>query len=118
MKADGDTIVFETSSVGKRDWDVQAYQTGLELEEGAEYKVSFEVKANTDRAIVSVQASITNKDWHNIGLFEDVALTQEFQSFEYTFFVSDSEKDNRIGFIVGGQTGVVTVRNFKLVRVE
>ena len=118
MKADGDTIVFETSSVGKRDWDVQAYQTGLELEEGAEYKVSFEVKANTDKAIVSVQASITNKDWHNIGLFEDVALTQEFQSFEYTFFVSDSEKDNRIGFIVGGQTGVVTVRNFKLVLVE
>ena len=118
MKADGESIVFETSSLGKKDWDVQAYQSGLELEEDVEYKVSFEAKTNGDKAEVSVFASISKRDWHNIGLFEDVSLTKEFQRFEFTFFVCDVEKDNRIGLIVGGQTGIVTVRNFRLVREE
>ena len=119
MKAEGDTIVFQTSQTSDKMWHVQAYQSGLDLEEGAGYTVSFEIKADNDDSVVILQGMISQSDWHEIGLHEDVVLSQQFEKQEFMFWATDVVKDkNRIGFVLGKQTGTVTVRNLVLRRLE
>ena len=117
VQADGEAIVFETFGLGEKVWDVQAYQKGLDFEEDAEYRVSFEIKADRNDVQVDVFASINESDWHNVGLYEEISVTKEFKKYEFTFWASDVVKDkNRIGFVLGFQTATVTVANFSLGR--
>ncbi len=119
MKAEGDAIVFQTSKTGEKAWHVQAYQSGLDLEEGAAYTVSFEIKADKDDSVVILEGKISQSDWHSVGLREEVTLSQQFKQHEFTFWATNVVKDkNRIGFVLGKQTGTVTVRNLVLRRSE
>ena len=119
MKVNGDELIFDVTQTGDEVWHVQAFQAGLDLAEGAAYKVSFEIKAENDRSVVTLQAAINESDWHEIGLHEDISLSQEFEKQEFTFWATDVVKDkNRIGFMLGNQTGKVTVRKLMLQRLE
>ncbi|MFK7768874.1 MAG: family 16 glycoside hydrolase [Mariniblastus sp.] len=114
IKADGDAITFETTTSGDENWHVQAYQAGLNLEEGATYKVTFEIKSS-DSNTVLVTAQINEEDWHNIGLQEEIFAGKDFESHEFTFTATDVVKNkNRIGFVLGDSVGSVSVKNLKL----
>ncbi|QEG25017.1 family 16 glycoside hydrolase [Mariniblastus fucicola] len=119
ISADGESIVFDVTHAGGANWHVQTYQTGLDLEDGAEYKVSFEIKADNDDAMVGVQASINEDDWHSIGFYKEIYPANKFETYEFTFWASDVVRNkNRIGFVIGAQAAKITVRNFSLVRVS
>jgi len=118
IKVDGDAITFTTTETSGENWHVQAYQAGLNLEEGAEYTVTFEIKSPESNGVTLV-AQINEEDWHEIGLHEEFSPGADFEKCEYSFTATDVGKNtNRIGFIVGESKGSVSVKNFKLTKKE
>jgi hypothetical protein len=115
MTVDGDAIVFTVTTPGADAWNVQVFQVNLDLKAGKEYTVTFKAKADAPRSM-NVWAGIDEEDWHNIGLDEAVELTKEFKEFKFTFTPSDVRANkNRIGFIIGGEKGKISVQDVKLV---
>jgi hypothetical protein len=114
MKIEDDSAVFTVTEVDGTDWHVQAVQTNLELTEGKEYQLTFQIKASGERS-VTVAANIDEEDWHAIGLTESLSVGKEFMSCEYTFRAENvSPKKNRISFALGDSKGTVTIKNIAL----
>ena len=118
MEAKGDSIMFKTEEVTETDWHVQAYQAGLNLKEGTEYKATFEMKSPDYATVVIMALSNEPDDYHPIGLAEEFDTDPGFSEFEFTFTATDVVENNRIGFIVGREVGTVHLRNFKLTEVK
>jgi hypothetical protein len=115
MAVEGDAIVFTVTQPGADAWNVQVFQYNLDLKDGKSYEVTFKAKADAPRSM-NVWAGIDEDDWHNIGLDEAVELTKEFKEFKFTFTPGDVRANkNRIGFIIGGEKGKVSVQDVKLV---
>jgi hypothetical protein len=114
IKADGDAIVFTTTETDGTNWHVQAYQIDLDLKEGQEYVVSFEIKGEKAPS-VNLSAGIDQEDWHNIGLQQDIFIGKDFKKEEHTFTATGiAANKNRIGFVLGDYKGTVTVKNMVL----
>ena len=119
MKTDGAGIVFKTDEVTDTDWHVQAYQNGLSLKEGKQYKVSFQMKSPDYSTLVIMAMSHAPDDYHPLGLAEEFQTDPGFSDFEFTFTANDViEGKSRIGFILGRDTGTVVLKNLKMVEVE
>ena len=119
MKADGGTIVFKTEEVTDTDWHVQAYQAGLSLEEGKEYRVTFQMKSPDYSTVVIMAMSNAPDDYHPIGLADEFDTDPGFNDYEFVFTATDIIPGrSRIGFILGRDTGTVVLKNLKLVEVE
>ncbi len=119
ISSTADSIVFETIQTGSEHWHVQAYQAGLDLQEGTDYTLSFEIKANNDGSVSYVLGMINEADWHPIGLYEEVLLNEDFEKHAFKFTATDVVKGNcRVGFVLGDQTGKVTVRNLVLQKMD
>lgn len=114
IKAVDDAIVFTTTEIDGTNWHVQAVQTNLDLKEGQQYVISFEIKAEQPRS-VNVTAGIDQPDWHYFGLDESVFATTEYKPKQFTFTATDVvPKKNRISFVLGEEKGTVYVRNLVL----
>lgn len=114
ISAADEAIVFKVEAVTGTEWHVQAYQVGLDLKNGQEYVVKFQAKGGENRTAILV-AMINKEDWHEIGLHEEISLTKEFKSFEFTFRAQDvAEKMNRIGFELASEKGTVVVKDMTL----
>jgi lysophospholipase L1-like esterase len=114
MKVEGDRIVFETIKKGTENWHIQVYQVGLDLQEGQTYELSFTAQSEAGRTIL-VSGMIDEEDWHSIGLFEETYVGKRPEMFSYTFTASDIRpKNNRVGFVLGDDTGSVSISNFWL----
>lgn len=114
LKAEGDAIAFEVTNVTGTDWHVQAYQVDLDLAEGKEYVVKFQIKASENRSLM-VAAGIDQDDWHGIGLNESLFVGKEYKPYEITFRAENvAPKKNRIGFVLGESKGTVFVKDFTL----
>jgi hypothetical protein len=109
-----DSAVFLTTKTTGENWHVQAYMTGLDLKEGQEYVVKFQAKSPESVPLLVV-AQIHEEDWHEVGLHEQLTLSDEYQDFEVTFTASDVVEGNcRLGFVLGDATGIVYVKDLSL----
>ena len=116
ISSTADSIVWKTENVTGTNWHVQAYQADLNLEEGAEYTVTFKIKS-PDKCTVFLNAMINQEDWHPIGLFEEIYTGQDFEEQSFTFTAADVvENQNRIGFQLGQEKGTVIVKDFRMVK--
>jgi hypothetical protein len=114
MKVEDDAIVFTTKDTTGTDWHVQAYQTGLPLEDGKDYVVKFKMKS-PEKVTLLLVGQVHEPDWHEIGLHEEVRPTEEFEDYEYEFTADNTaEKNNRIGFVLGIDKGAVHVKEMTL----
>lgn len=115
LKADGETIVFNATTLTGTDWHVQVYQVDLDLKEGQAYVLKFEAKS-PERRGANVIAGIDQEDWHEIGLHEEIfAAPVEFKEYSYTFTASDvAPKKNRLGFVLGNEKGTLIIKNMTL----
>lgn len=116
---ENDAITLTVAQAGTENWHVQVYQSGLSLEEGAQYKVTFAIKSDSGDAVVYLQASINEEDWHGVGLQEEISVSEKFTNHEFTFVASDVVRgNNRIGFAIGDQAAKITLRDVRLVPVK
>ncbi len=116
MQVIDDTVVFKTTKTTGENWHVQAYQGGIDLEEGAEYTVRFKMQS-PDNCMVVLLGLINQSDWHEIGLNEEVRPDATLRDYEYTFTARDVVKDNnRIGFELGTDKGTVVIKDVTLIK--
>ncbi len=114
MAVDGDAIVFHTTETTGTDWHVQAYQPHLDLKDDQTYLVKFQMKAAEPVHLLLV-AGINEEDWHEIGLHEEIEPTDEFKDYEFEFTPHNTvENNNRLGFVLGLDKGVVSVKDLTL----
>jgi Carbohydrate binding domain len=114
FKIADDAAVFKVTKTTGTDWHVQAFQVDLDLKEGQDYTVKVKLRAGESRS-VSLVAMIDKDDWHEIGLHEQLNLTKNNQSFEFSFKARGvAEKKNRIGLALGEEKGEVIVQEMSL----
>jgi Carbohydrate binding domain len=114
LKIADDAVVFNPTKLTGSNWHIQAFQVDLDLKEGTEYTLKLKLTASQRRNVLLV-ATIDAPDWHEIGLHEDLSVDKEVRSVEFTFRATRIlDKKNRIGFVMGDETGDLIVKEMTL----
>ena len=105
--------VISLSSVGANSWEPQLVQDGVNIVDGAEYRLRFSAKAEAPRNM-DVYLNTGPPLFRHI-FRQDVALTTEMSDFTYTFTSSIRVRNARLDFNVGTTDENVTIDNVSLV---
>lgn len=113
--------VFDITNPGEADWNVQLKQSGLTLEKGATYKVSFDVKSTKARTIKLALMTAGTYDWYDgadiaLNADEDFTFEKEFTVTKETSDIIDLQIS--MGLIAGVDTpaSVIELDNISLVK--
>lgn len=79
--------VISIENTGNLDWMIQLKQTGITLEKGKKYHVSFKAKSDLDRTIMWALQRDGSKDDNWIPYSDTIKykVNKEYQTFDYTF---------------------------------
>ena len=115
MTEDHGEILLDVTHAGAQNWNVQAFLTQLDLKDGQEYTFTYKIKGDPTRTIAAI-ACIDQDDWHAVGLQEEIELTKDWKEHTTTFKAENVAADakNRIGFMVGSDTGKVWIKDVSL----
>jgi hypothetical protein len=114
LKIADDAAVFNATKLTGTNWHIQVFQDSLDLKEGKEYTLKLKLTASQRRNVLLV-AMIDADDWHEIGLHEDLTVDKVVRPFEFTFRATGIiTKKNRIGFLMGDETGDLIVKEMTL----
>ncbi len=113
---------YSITDVGTADWNVQLKQSGITLEQGQKYRVTFKATSTEDRTIKMAMLTATY-GWYGGA---DIALTKDVtQDVVAEFTVNDPTDANismvvSMGIIAGLPTpaSTVTLSDFSLVKVQ
>ena len=108
-----DVDVHVTKTDGT-DWHVQVHQTGLTLQDGVTYTVTFRAKAEADHEAF-VYAGLDQADWHKVGLETRLHLSPEWKAFRFVFTARGTVPGHsRVSLILGDKPGTVSVADFQV----
>ncbi len=95
------------NQAGQSTWDIHFGQTGLSLEQGTTYTVSFEAYSTSPRTLVAIVGK--NADpWTVYCGYQSISLTTTKQTYTYSFTMIDPSDDQaRLGFDLGAVAGDV-----------
>ena len=125
--ADGKSI-FTITNVGSYDWNIQLKQSGITLEQGASYTLTFTATSDASRSIKVSSMDSTNANWYgggNVSLEANIPqeITMTITTGEHP---TDTDAYIQVGMgqIVDDSTGapvetpasIITLENFKLVK--
>lgn len=117
----GSEIAYNITNPGTEDWNVQLKQSGLSMEVGKTYKVTFDVTSTAPREIKSGVMSTTFDVYGSSDIVLE-ADTLKNVSYEYTMSVDNPSADFYIsmGKIADKETptSVITISNLSCVKVE
>ena len=109
-------IVITTENFGTEEYSIQLVQPNMPMMKGKSYTFSFEAYAEEDR---QMKAAVTAPNANWIRYFPDtsVNLTGEWQTYTFTFDMTDPDDDKgRVEFNMGnqGSTATIHIRNVRL----
>lgn len=89
---------------GGMDWHVQAQLTGLDLEEGENYTLSFRIRSDRrHKGRLEVQRDI--RDWRSNGLRGSFESDSQWRDYTFSFIARDVLKDHvRVALFIGGSS--------------
>ncbi|MBN1214721.1 MAG: cellulase family glycosylhydrolase [Candidatus Lokiarchaeota archaeon] len=106
-------LVVDIIEAGNNDWEVQLVQSGLAIEVGFEYTVSFDARAEDIRDI-SVSVGEEGGNYATYGA-RTLTLTTEMTHYEFTFMMEqDSDLNARLQFNMGLDINDVIINNVLL----
>lgn len=94
-------------------WQVLLAGPGGAIKAKERYTVSFRAKAATPRTMV-VKANQGKEPWESLGLFKEVNLTEQWQSFRLDFESKLDEPKTRLGFNLGENAAAVEIADLDL----
>jgi len=104
------------SDPGTANWNIQLLQTGLTLQDGVTYMVSFDAWADKDRVI---SAGMENsKNYTSYGGMPSQLITTEKKNYIYQLTTKGTDTDARISFSFGGDITTVYIDNVKVIQEE
>jgi hypothetical protein len=110
---EGNVNRVNVSAVDGTNWHARLSQGRDDLQEGATYTVRFRAKGDAAR-VIALSGQTDEPDWHDIGLNQEVRLTQEWQNYEYQFRPRNLGASNVIRFLLGDRMGTVWIADFSL----
>ncbi len=105
-------VKLEIKRTDDTEWHLQFKQSGIELEKGKYYTVTFAAAASAPRAI-GCSVSQAHDPWANMGLSRRPELTSDWSEFTCGFVASADESDARLSFAVGGSDADVYLANVR-----
>jgi glycosyltransferase involved in cell wall biosynthesis/peptidoglycan/xylan/chitin deacetylase (PgdA/CDA1 family) len=93
-------------STTKDAWDIQLNQAKLPLEAESRYRLTFQARAGARRTVACGVARAHSR-WDNLGLYQAIDLSGEWQTFEFEFVVVSADRNARILFDLGGAASTV-----------
>lgn len=97
----GRVLKLERISPDGTGWHLQFHQTGLDLEDGRRYTLSFAARAEGEREI-GVDCRLDQAPWTHAGLSASAGLTLQWKRFTYVFTAENTVPGHcRISFVVG-----------------
>ncbi|MDH3268697.1 MAG: family 16 glycosylhydrolase [Ignavibacteria bacterium] len=110
---DGEYNVIITNG-GNNIWDIHLGQSGINMESGQEYTVSFDAYAAASRTI-SALVGKNSAPWTVYHTPQIFSLTTSKQTYTYSFVMNDpSDNQSRFGFDIGGSTIDVFFDNIRV----
>lgn len=96
-------------------WHLQLHQTGLTLEPGKTYTVSFSARASAPRTAF-VNARLDQAPWTMVGLDSSVALGTAWKRYSLTFVANTSvlPEHSRLSFMLGDSAAEVFIKDWSL----
>lgn len=120
-KAENNQLIYTITNVGNYDYSVQLKQEGLDFEEGATYRASFDVSSTVAR---DIKFALMGSDWY-AGV-DSIPVTTELKTvtFDFTPLSGKSTYDDLAFQLSLGKVGedsptsTLTFANMKLVKLE
>jgi hypothetical protein len=106
VSVEGGTAILRVRKPGSAGWHVQFNQSRLAVKKGAVYTVGFRAAADRQRK-VNLSLMQAHDPWGNLGLGTSLALTNELQSFTFTFIAANDDDNARLNFGEMNQEGAV-----------
>ena len=94
-------------------WQVLLAGPGGAVKAKERYTVSFRARAAEPRTMV-VKAQQAKEPWESLGLFKQVSLTEQWQSFRLDFESKLDEPKTRLGFNLGENAAAVEITDLDL----
>lgn len=85
---------------GQDTWAIQLFQTGINLEEGATYDISFKARSTADRPIL---LQLENEIDYTKYFSKNIGLTDSWETYNYRFTMENvTDFNTKFGFSFGG----------------
>jgi arylsulfatase A-like enzyme len=94
---------FDQVSILRTGTNIQLFQAGLVIQESQQYRLRFDARADSNRAI-KVFIHLNKTPNTNLGLSQTANLTTSWQTFEYIFTATGSTTDARLRLWFANQT--------------
>ena len=95
-----DALRININKADDTEWHLQLNQGDIAVEEGKYYTVTFDAAADKPRRI-SCGVSQAHSPWNNLGLSQQVELTDNWKTFRYGFVAKADDDNTRISFSFG-----------------
>lgn len=107
-----DQYNISISDIADNNHDIQLVQTGIFLEKGISYEVSFDANATSDRTM-EVNLEMADDPWTSyLSKIQDFSITDTKQKFSFVFKMeSTTDVNARLGFNVGNSSSSVIIDN-------
>jgi beta-glucanase (GH16 family) len=106
--------VVSTDNAGNNAWDVHLGQSGIALEQGYEYTLSFDAYTDANRQITPIVGK-NGEPWTLYNTGEPVSLSSNLQTYSFTFPMNEpTDLQSRLGFDIGGSDASVFFDNILL----
>ncbi len=92
---------------GTEGWHVQLVKNGIPLKAGKKYRLSFKVKADSERSITSYVGQ-QNSPWTAYSGYNGISVTDTFAVFSYVFDMTTNDDAARIVFDLGKSAADLT----------
>ncbi len=103
----GRSAHFDVQAIGKQNWNVQCYQSGVDLKDRQPYMLSFWAMSDRTRPL-HLDVLRDRPNWQPVGLAVSVKLSPRWQKFILPFTTGGSQPSHtRISFILGEAVGPV-----------
>lgn len=113
--SDGKVLKLTIGTKGTENWHVQLYQAGKAVIEGQKYTLRFDARADQPMPL-SLTSMIDVADYSSLGIYETLALTPAWKTFEFTFTATGVGTNTaRLPTFQAGTTpGTIELRNLSV----
>ncbi len=108
--ASGGTANITSINAGANAWDAGFSQSGVTLEQGKTYTITFRAKADNNRSF-DLKVGLSVAPWTSY-LYETVNLGTSMQTYEYPFTMNNTTNTNAsLEFLIGNNSSNVYIDN-------
>lgn len=114
---ENNAYIIDMTSEGTESWSIQLLQTGIQLDSGCAYTLSWELSCSIERT-VEVSLSRNGADYVSYSGRDTCSVNPQLHRFERTFIMkAPSDGDARLEFNCGKALGKIALHNVSLVKI-